>query len=483
MDEPGNSGDDPLSPRGTYTRQHVSHRRQSDADRVLPAQLQQQQPSRTLTVPAQLAAAFPTWSREAADTLFGLLERGDQAAAISEAFSGVSFPTALAGAGRSAASPQAGQHQSSHQLQQASALQQHLQQQQLQRGLQRRNDDQPSSVLPNESFVPAGTDTHSLLAQYQLQAQQLAAAPRPRWKPNAAQIGLLEQHFNVGHTKPTAELTSAVQQAGSATEQQVVVWLKNRLARAKRDAKDSKDTTSAQQNPLHQTHSSDRAESGRKRSRSSEEEGDNSEAEEQNMPVDFHGIVNLALRETRNILEEMSPEVVAGLRGALRRAGQVCCYGPGREGLVLKAFATRLHQLGIKASAVGDSCSGAVGSGDLVLISAGPSYYASVNTVASEARRAGARVVAFTAHRTASLPFADTVVRLPAQAPISPTHLKSFAGGSAEPARLLVHNSVLPMGSAYELALQLLLDTIALMLQQENNITQELMKSRSSNLV
>ncbi len=178
MDEPGNSGDDPLSPRGTYTRQHVSHRRQSDADRVLPAQLQHQQPSRTLTVPAQLAAAFPTWSREAADTLFGLLERGDQAAAISEAFSGVSFPAALAGAGRSSASPQAGQHQSSHQLQQASALQQQLQQQQLQRGLQRRNDDQPSSVLPNEPFVPAGTDTHSLLAQYQLQAQQLAAAPR-----------------------------------------------------------------------------------------------------------------------------------------------------------------------------------------------------------------------------------------------------------------------------------------------------------------
>ena len=178
MDEPGNNGDDPLSPRDTYTRQHVSHRRQSDADRVLPTQLQHQQPSRTLTVPAQLAAAFPTWSREAADTLFGLLERGDQAAAISEAFSGVSFPAALAGAGRSAASPQAGQHQSSHQLQQASVIQQQLQQQQLQRGLQRRNGDQPSSVLPNEPFVPAGTDTHSLLAQYQLQAQQLAAAPR-----------------------------------------------------------------------------------------------------------------------------------------------------------------------------------------------------------------------------------------------------------------------------------------------------------------
>lgn len=50
----------------------------------------------------------------------------------------------------------------------------------------------------------------------------------------------------------------------------------------------------------------------------------------------------------------------------------------------------------MQASAVGDSCSGAVGSGDLVLISAGPSYYASVNMVASEARRAG-EIAALTA--------------------------------------------------------------------------------------
>ena len=43
-----------------------------------------------------------------------------------------------------------------------------------------------------------------------------------------------------------------------------------------------------------------------------------------------------------------------------------------------------------QASYVGDSCCAAVGNGDLVLISAGPSYYsASVNTVAVQARQAG----------------------------------------------------------------------------------------------
>ena len=181
MDEAGNSGDDPLSPGNTYARQHsgLRHdRRQSDAERVLPAQPQHQQSTRTLTVPAQLAAAFPSWSREAADTLFGLLERGDnaQAAAISEAFSGVSFPAGLSTANRPVLSPQGGQHQSSHPLQQASALQR-LQHHHLQQvhGLQRRNGDHTTS---NETFVPAATDTHSVLAQYQLQAQQLAAAPR-----------------------------------------------------------------------------------------------------------------------------------------------------------------------------------------------------------------------------------------------------------------------------------------------------------------
>ncbi|KAL3157784.1 hypothetical protein ABBQ32_012208 [Trebouxia sp. C0010 RCD-2024] len=483
MDEAGNSGDDPLSPRNTYTRQHSGHRqdrRQSDVERVLPTQ--HQQSTRTLTVPAQLAAAFPSWSREAADTLFGLLERGDnaQAAAISEAFSGVSFPAGLS-ASRPALSPQGGQHHSGHSLQQASALQ-HLQQHHLHHGLQRRNGDQTTC---NETFVPPGTDTHNLLAQYQLQAQHLAAAPRPRWKPNQAQISLLEQHFNSGQSKPTPELSAAVQQAGSATEQQVIVWLKNRLARAKRDAKDNKEAASAQQQMLQHAGSGDRAtESGRKRSRSPEEEGEVSEVEEQAMPVDFHGIVNQALRQTRDILQQTNAEVVAGVRSALRRARQVCCFGSGREGLALKAFATRLHQMDISASYVGDSCCAAVGNGDLVLISAGPTYYsACVSTVAQQARQAGAKIVAFTAHRTAPLPYADTVVRLPAQPTAAGLDAVRYSGsGSSDTARSQAPAGVLPPGSAYELALQLLLDTLAAMLQQENNVSDELMKSRLSNL-
>lgn len=95
---------------------------------------------------------------------------------------------------------------------------------------------------------------------------------------------------------------------------------------------------------------------------------------------------------------------------------------------------------------------------------------------------AGAKIVAFTAHRTAPLPYADTVVRLPAQPAAPPDQARHSASGSSDTARSQAPSNVLPLGSAYELALHLLLDTLAAMLQQENNVSDELMKARLSNL-
>lgn len=43
----------------------------------------------------------------------------------------------------------------------------------------------------------------------------------------------------------------------------------------------------------------------------------------------------------------------------------------------------------LQACVVGDSCCPAVGSGDLLLISAGPNHYPTVTAVASEAKAAG----------------------------------------------------------------------------------------------
>ena len=61
----------------------------------------------------------------------------------------------------------------------------------------------------------------------------------------------------------------------------------------------------------------------------------------------------LQLREVHTILDEINAEVVAGVKAAISRAQKVCCYGVGREQLVLKGFAIRLHQMRVN---VGLSC-------------------------------------------------------------------------------------------------------------------------------
>lgn len=180
-DHSGHSGEAPLSPRDSYARQHNAHRheqRHSEAERVLAAQHHHQQPHRQLNVPA-LAAALPAWSREAADTLFAFLERGDNAqaaASMSEALPGLNFP-ALSAAGRTALIPHGGPLHSQHPLHHPSPLS-HLQQQHPAPSIQRRGDDQPSSALSSEHYAAQHGEHQNLLAQYHMQSQPLAAAPR-----------------------------------------------------------------------------------------------------------------------------------------------------------------------------------------------------------------------------------------------------------------------------------------------------------------
>ena len=102
---------------------------------------------------------------------------------------------------------------------------------------------------------------------------------------------------------------------------------------------------------------------------------------------------------------------------------------------------------------------------DLLVVSAGPGHFSTMVALAGEARRAGARVVALTARPADELAvWADVVVQVPAQT------LADQRG------------SVLPMGSSYELALQLFLDCVALLLVARLAIPADGLEARHTNL-
>lgn len=194
-------------------------------------------------------------------------------------------------------------------------------------------------------------------------------------------------------------------------------------------------------------------------------------------------LVNVVTEELKTNLNAIAQSTVNELVDVIARANKIAVYGVGREGLAMKGFAMRLFHLGVNVFVVGEMVQTAVGKGDILLASAGPGHFSTVSAIAGEAQRAGCRVIGFTSQPPSPLQdWADLCIQVPATClppasllDQSPVHLHRTGGVDGT-------HSILPMGSSYELALQLFFDVVALFLQQRLGIAGEMMKARHTNL-
>ena len=155
----------------------------------------------------------------------------------------------------------------------------------------------------------------------------------------------------------------------------------------------------------------------------------------------------------------------------LLAARRIACYAGGREGLVLRGLVMRLFHAGLDVHYVGDMTCPAVGAGDLVVLSCGPGRIAMVEALAGVAVRDGAGLLYFTAQpRNPPADRAHRVVRVTAQ-----TMADDMPAGA-------VSAAVLPMGSAYEIALFVLVDLITNRVRAWRGESAETMRSRHTNL-
>jgi 6-phospho-3-hexuloisomerase len=152
---------------------------------------------------------------------------------------------------------------------------------------------------------------------------------------------------------------------------------------------------------------------------------------------------------------------------AIAEARRVMLFGCGREGLMMRALAMRLHHLGLEVCMQGDMTAFALGPGDLFLCAAGPGALATATALCEVAKGAGARVIVVTgepAGETAAL--ADDLLLIPAQ-----TMAGDHAGAS-----------VLPMGSIFEGAMFLVFEVLVLRLRDVLGQTADLMRARHTNM-
>ena len=174
-----------------------------------------------------------------------------------------------------------------------------------------------------------------------------------------------------------------------------------------------------------------------------------------------------AIQELTFAVDSIDDTEIMDLAGLILKAGKIVCYGAGREGLMMRGFTMRLFHAGIAAHYVGDMTCPAIGKGDLLMVAIGPGRLRSVETYASIAKGAGATVLCITAEpdRVEHTGF-DRIIGILAQT------MASDQGS----------HSALPMGSAFEIALLVMVDLVTNKVRAGRQENPDIMRGRHTNL-
>lgn len=176
-----------------------------------------------------------------------------------------------------------------------------------------------------------------------------------------------------------------------------------------------------------------------------------------------------AAEEIRAAVTGIDPAAMQAMVNELAAAARIVCYGVGREGLMMRALAMRLYHLGLDSHMVGDMSCPPIGPGDLLVVSAGPGGFSTIQGLIGVARGAGARIACVTAQPEGPAPqAADLIFHIPAQ--------------TMADDRGAVATSVLPMGSLFEGAQYLAFELLILDLRDHLGVAPEAMRARHTNL-
>ena len=176
-----------------------------------------------------------------------------------------------------------------------------------------------------------------------------------------------------------------------------------------------------------------------------------------------------AAEEIRSAVSGVDPAQMSALVDAIAAAHRIVVAGVGREGLMMRALAMRLHHLGLDSHVVGDMTTPPVGEGDLLLVSAGPGDFATIRALVGVAHSAGATCHCITGEPDGAIPgISDGVLVIPAQT------MASDEGKAVA--------SILPMGSLFEGAQFLVFECLVLLLRERLSVAPEAMRANHTNL-
>ncbi len=172
------------------------------------------------------------------------------------------------------------------------------------------------------------------------------------------------------------------------------------------------------------------------------------------------------LSATVNAIDSHEVEKLAEL---ILSANKIFLYGGGRSGLMMRAFAMRLAQMGLKVFYVGDVTALSIANNDLLILGSGKAKTATSKYYAEKAHEKGAKVGLLTANPEGDISkISDAIVTI--FAPVGPD--------DPRPER----KSVQIMGNRFEQSLLIVADYIVMSCIKKSNFDVALMRSNHANL-
>ncbi|WP_042165405.1 6-phospho-3-hexuloisomerase [Paenibacillus gorillae] len=181
--------------------------------------------------------------------------------------------------------------------------------------------------------------------------------------------------------------------------------------------------------------------------------------------IEYAAVIVKELNQTTALIAE---EEADQLVDHILRAGKVFVAGAGRSGLMMRAFAMRMMQMGIEVYVVGETVTPSLGKDNLLIIGSGSGGTSSLVSMVDKAKSLGGTVALITISPESTIgKMADIIIKLPG----SP---KDQSGDG--------YKTIQPMGALFEQTLLLYCDAVVLKLMESRHLDSATMYARHANL-
>ncbi|MED4600409.1 6-phospho-3-hexuloisomerase [Paenibacillus validus] len=174
------------------------------------------------------------------------------------------------------------------------------------------------------------------------------------------------------------------------------------------------------------------------------------------------------IKELNRTADFVADREVEDLVDRILQSKKVFVAGAGRSGLMVRAFAMRMMQMGIEAYVVGETVTPNLEKGDTLIIGSGSGETRTLIPVAEKAKSLGGSVAVITISPESTLgKLSDITVKMP---------------GSPKEQEGSAYQTIQPMGALFEQSLLLVCDAVILKMMEKQGLDSRTMFGRHANL-